>query len=322
MKKSLIALAALAAFGIASAQSTATISGKFRIAYDSNESAAGAKTQGVGVTDGDVVFGAVEDLGGGLKAAVSMAVRIRGRAQPTDSYAADATPDVRGRDASISLTGGFGTVSAGAVDVGFLHSAALTSAPTHGLDDNVVILKGNNFDFVKYTTPSISGLTLSVAQLDAPTAGGAQSTALTQDAMVLGAAYANGPLSIVADYSAFGDNGVTAATRADDRLRFAAKYDLGVAVVGFGRSSLTLANNVKRTETVGSVTVPVGAMVYGLNIANSSTDLVTGTNKGMEAIAQYNLSKRTYVAAAYQRTTAAAAATDGKLFRVQIGHAF
>jgi len=321
MKKSLIALAALAAFGTASAQSTATISGKFRIAYESNESAAGAKTQGVGVSDGDVVFGAVEDLGGGLKAAVSMAVRIRGRGQATDTYAADATPDVRGRDSSISLTGGFGTVSAGSIDIGFLHSAALTTAYTHGLDDDVVILKGNNYDFVKYTAPAISGLTLSVAQLDAVGAGGAQTTALTQDAMVLGAAYANGPLSAVADYTAFGDNAVT-ATRGDDRLRFAAKYDFGVAVVGFGRSSLTYSTGAKRTETVGSVTVPVGAMVYGLNLANSSTDGVTGTNKGLEAIAQYNLSKRTFVAAAYQRTTALSAAADSTKFRVAIGHSF
>jgi hypothetical protein len=321
MKKSLIALAALAAFGTASAQSTATISGKFRIAYESNEASDGAKTAGVGVSDGDVVFGAVEDLGGGLKAAVSMAVRIRGRGQATDSYAATAVPDVRGRDSSISLTGGFGTISAGSVDVGFLHSAALTSAVTHGLDDDVVILKGNNSDFVKYTTPSISGFTFSVAQLDAVGAGGAQSTATTQDAMVFGATYANGPLSVVADYSAYGDNAVT-ATRGDDRLRFAAKYDLGVAVVGFGRSSLTYSTGNKRTETVGSVTVPVGAMAYGLNLANSTTDGTAGTNKGLEAVAQYNLSKRTFVAAAYQRTTAAGAATDGTKFRVQIGHSF
>jgi hypothetical protein len=296
------------------------LSGKFRIAYENNETAAAAKTQGVGVSDGDIVFGAVEDLGGGLKAAVSMAVRLRGRGAATDGTD-PGNPDVRGRDSSISLSGGFGTVSAGSVDVGFLHSAALTSAPTHGLDDDVVILKGNNYDFVKYTSPSVSGLTFSVAQLDAVGGGGAQSTAATQDAMVLGAAYANGPLSVVADYSAYGDNAVT-ATRGDDRLRFAAKYDLGVAVVGFGRSSLTYSTGNKRTETVGSVTVPVGAMAYGLNLANSSTDGTAGTNKGLEAVAQYNLSKRTFVAAAYQRTTAAGATADGTKFRVQIGHSF
>ena len=85
---------------------------------------------------------------------------------------------------------------------------------------------------------------------------------------------------------------------------------------------MSLANGNDRTETVGSVTVPMGALSLGLNLASSKTDGTAGTNKGTEAVAQYALSKRTYVAAAYQKTTAAGASADGKKFRVQIGHSF
>ena len=56
MKKSLIALAALAAFGTASAQSTVTINGKFGASYTSNTSNAGVKANGLAMQDGDVNF--------------------------------------------------------------------------------------------------------------------------------------------------------------------------------------------------------------------------------------------------------------------------
>ena len=62
-----------------------TISGKLRFGYESATSAANAKTSGVGVTDGNVIFAAVEDLGGGLKATASMDVRVRGRDNATDA---------------------------------------------------------------------------------------------------------------------------------------------------------------------------------------------------------------------------------------------
>ena len=70
MKKTLIALAALASVS-AFAQSSVTISGKLRYAYITNSSTASGtttKAAGIGRTDGDVVFTATEDLGGGLKA--------------------------------------------------------------------------------------------------------------------------------------------------------------------------------------------------------------------------------------------------------------
>ena len=115
MKKTLVAFAALALVGAASAQSNASVSGKFGFAYGAYNytNTSGVitlvKRNGFEVTDGNVTFAASEDLGGGMKAGVSMDVRVRGR-----GVAASGTVD--GRDAYVYLSGGFGELKAGAVD--------------------------------------------------------------------------------------------------------------------------------------------------------------------------------------------------------------
>ena len=131
MKKTLVAIAALALVGAASAQSTVNLTGKFRFAYqafNNGTGAANAKSNGFAVTDGDVVFAAVEDLGGGLKAGATMAVRVRGRATtstasatavvaPATTLAGSASgAPVDGRDATVFLMGGFGSLVGGAVE--------------------------------------------------------------------------------------------------------------------------------------------------------------------------------------------------------------
>lgn len=354
MKKTLVALAVLAATGTAFAQSSVTVSGKYRIAYESNENLDSTKTQGVGVTDGDIVFGSVEDLGAGMKASVSMALRLRGRSSSLDNVP-DSNPGVRPRDASVSLSGGFGTVTMGSIDIGFLHSAGLTSLPTHGLDASIsattvgraVILLGGNADILRYTSPSMSGFNVSVAVLDTVGGGGAESLNASADATVLGARYSAGPVLAVADYTTWDANALPASRAPDNRFRIAGNYNLGVAVLGLGYSDLKYANGGKRTETVASVTVPMGQISFGLNLARAERDQapnpfsttatplanMNGTNEGTEAIVKYDLSKRTFLAAAYQATkvanaVAAAAGTGGSpktesnAFRIQIGHSF
>lgn len=75
MKKSLVALAALAAVGVASAQSTTTISGQFRLGFKSD--ANGLNTVTPDQTSGNVMnFDVVEDLGGGLSAVANAQLRF------------------------------------------------------------------------------------------------------------------------------------------------------------------------------------------------------------------------------------------------------
>lgn len=122
----LSALAAVAATGAAFAQ-TVTLSGKLAFGYEANQAwSTGAKTNGLQVTDGDFVLGVTEDLGAGLKASADMAVKSRGRGT-----------SIEGRDAKISLSGGFGTVTIGAIEAanGILGLGG-AGAPTLGLDNN------------------------------------------------------------------------------------------------------------------------------------------------------------------------------------------
>ncbi|MEY3461533.1 MAG: hypothetical protein RLZZ03_1186, partial [Pseudomonadota bacterium] len=120
MKKSLIALAALAAFGTASAQSTVAITGTFNAAFQ--KSTTGATS--ADLVDSNLVFTAVEDLGGGLKATASSAFQANGRQDITSTNAVTSSAvanqakkdGVYGRNAFVALSGGFGAVSIGRLE--------------------------------------------------------------------------------------------------------------------------------------------------------------------------------------------------------------
>jgi Gram-negative porin len=279
------------------------------------------------VTDGHFNMTAVEDLGGGLKATAAMEVLSRGR---------DTT--VSGRNASLSLAGNFGSVMVGSIEAGNgILGLGGAGAPVYGLDDGVTLAAASNVDIIKYTAPAMNGLTFSVSATDAtaattsaavtgtPDTLGMGSTATTQDSTGFGVGYAAGPLAAAADYTSYGANAAVAAagkTLADNRTRVSASYDLGMAKVGFGYQTATNVANVSKKEQLFGVAVPMGALTLGLNIASSKTDGVAGTNKGTDLGAKYALSKRTFIAAAYQNTKAAGAAASANKYRIQLGHAF
>ncbi|MEY3782232.1 MAG: hypothetical protein RIS97_410, partial [Pseudomonadota bacterium] len=73
MKKTLLALAVVAASGAAFAQS-ATLSGSYAFGYQSATSAAGVRTAGIGTDTAAIALVATEDLGGGLKATAKVSL--------------------------------------------------------------------------------------------------------------------------------------------------------------------------------------------------------------------------------------------------------
>ena len=319
MKKTLIALAVLAASGAAFAQSSVTISGKLRYAYEATKSATGAKANGARVTDGDLNFAAVEDLGGGLKATAAMAYVSRGR-----------DTAITARDASLSLAGGFGSVMIGSVEAGNgIIGLGGAGAPVYGLDDGVTLAGASNVDIIKYTSPAFNGFTFSVNTTDATTVLGQESVAATVDSTGFGVNYANGPLTAAADVTNYGRNAYVPSTAAqiaagvpDSRTRISANYNLGVATVGAGFQTSTNVANLKNTQQIFGVSVPMGAFVLGAVAASSKMDGVVGTNKGTDLGVQYNLSKRTFLAGHYQTTKAAGATASASKYRVQLAHAF
>jgi len=323
MKKTLIALAAVVATGAAFAQSSVNLTGKLRFAYEFADAAGpGGKANGIGVTDGDWNIGVVEDLGGGMKAGANMALRLRGRDAATDG--ASTGLGARPRDSSMYLSGGFGTVLVGAIETGNGILPLVTAGgPTYyGLDNGAQLAGASNSDILQYTSPAIMpGLTARVATLDTVGANGAQSTATTQDANLIGVNYAAGNLSVAADFTTYGMNAAV-APGADSRTRLSANYNFGVARVGLGYQTAEDTANVSKNEFAIGVSMPFDAWVVGAVYASSKTEGVAGNNTGVDFAAQYNLSKRTYLALQYQTTKAAGAADSANKYRVQIAHSF
>jgi predicted porin len=303
-----------------------TLSGKMRFAYeatDTTTSGTAVKANGLRVTDGNFTLSSTEDLGAGLKVVASMDVQSRGR---------DTT--VAGRDASITVMGGFGSVTIGSVEAGNgIIGLGGAGAPVYGMD-GTVISGASNVDLLKYTSPELmAGLKVSFTTLDNTAAGtstlGMGSTSDAQDATVVGVTYAAGPLAVAADITNYGRNGIAAATTvADDRTRVSASYDLGVAKIGYGYqvAATTATTNNKTKQQIIGVSVPMGALTLGLNYATSQADGATKA-KGTDLGAKYDLSKRTYIAVHMQNLTdtsgsAVAAGNDLSKYRVQLSHAF
>lgn len=342
MSKLIVALAALASVGIASAQSTVTLSGKFGVAQQQAIGAVG----GLAVTDGDVRFTAVEDLGGGLKATASMELRVRGRGNVDAGPAAcsnvafDAAdyPDgkipkgalvdcpaandgVGGRNATVGLSGGFGSVTLGAVEAGNgIMGLGFAGAPVSlatGYDG--AILSGvANVDWFAYTTPAVfPGLTATVQRIDSIGApGGGRGTS----ANLVGANYVTGPVAAAVDFTKFSNDRT--------RVRASASYNLGVAKLGIG-----FEDNKKNgiysdgSQLAMGVSVPMGAItlgaVYAVNKEGSST-LGDGKAQGWGIGADYALSKRTALNVSYGDRTKLAGVADnnGDQYRIRLMHSF
>jgi len=321
MKKTLIALAVLAVSSAAMAQSSVSLTGKLRFAYGSSKADTGAKSSGVGVTDGDWNIAAVEDLGGGLKAGANMSLRLRGRDAATDAISGASATDGNGsrpRDSSMYLTGAFGTVTVGAVEAGNAMWGGVTAgAPTYiGLDNGTTLAAASNTDILQYTSPTMSGVSFKLATLDAVGANGAQNGGAT---MNYGLNFANGPFTAALDYTSYGSS---VAATADSRTRISASYDLGVARIGVGMQNAGNGAAADKSERAFGVSVPMGPWLLGAVYASSKTDGATNNNTGYDMAAQYNLSKRTYVALQSQSTKTAGATKSATTTRVQLAHSF
>ena len=329
MKKSLIALAVLAAFGTAYAQSTATISGKFGVGVGKGF---GSDTN-VQVSDGNVTVAAVEDLGGGMKAGASIDMRTRGREQNV----ATTTGQEIGRDATVYVSGGFGTVALGSVESGNgimgLGLGGAQQSLVSGWDGAILSAAAYN-NILQYTSPSISGFNVSLTHVDsigtvgvtttkAATASGAPITVNTEtglSAQQIGATYNDGPISASADYAVFANN--TGATTKSNRTRTraSAAYDMGVIKIGVGvednkglvyqsSTSTTVSTNAtyKGNQMIIGASLPVGPLLLGAGYARNSENgvLVGDTSNGDEVAkgwlvsANYSLSKRTTLLGTY-----------------------
>lgn len=144
MKKTLLALAAVTAMGVASAQ--VTLSGSVAVAVQNTVAASAAKFD---LADADINLSAKEDLGGGMT--VKAATSISNEAMRGNGTTANNT--------SLVLDGGFGTVAYN----NLLSGKAKMSAGVSAEDDMSDLMGGySTVNVFSYTLPAIAGVRVGV----------------------------------------------------------------------------------------------------------------------------------------------------------------
>jgi len=302
MKKSLIALAALAAVTAASAQSTATLSGTYRFAYqkdlsasyrsattNSNVQQVGGNSsasatapadlsirtgQGLVVTDASFKLEAVEQLEDGMKASFDVLFE-------TSSFRGAA---VTRADSGIGLSTGMGNIALRNTRGSDLITGIGSSAVNipDGLYDSSGIVSRSAIDTFTYTAPAIMGVTTSVTYLesnDGPiNLAGTNAVPANTAAYVLGAAYANGPISIRTAYKSRPDN-LTASSGLTPKANFEAAlaYDLGVAKVAYAFDGATSSG----TSTAAAGTANAAGTNLTAAEAQAIANLATKTAHGV-----------------------------------------
>jgi len=344
MKKTLVAFAALAVVGAASAQSSVTLYGRIDASIASQKTTVGGATvpatAAVGST-ANLVTGAVtaavpakaggdvgvqirsgghtgsrwglkgsEDLGGGLKANFQLEQGFN-----VDNGEASSTRQFH-RQAWVGVSGGFGSLQVGRqYDItdnmyGNYDPTGYSGYSAMGYAFNVGCTTGGSGDCVgrqdntvMYTTPAMGGL--SIAAMWAP---GEDKSTVASAGKVYGimANYANGPLGVGLGWQSNKGQGGSATAKARTDMNLGASYDLGVA-----KLYAQIENGKNKNGTVGKDTgyqlgavMPMGAASLTASYAYEKQKIAGSKfsdSKAFALLAKYDLSKRTYVYAAYLR---------------------
>ncbi len=333
MKKSLIALAAVAAVSGAFAQSSVTIYGRMDVGMNNQKTtltetgAAAVFYKGNnlvnedGLSTGLLGFRGTEDLGGGLKANFIHEMDL--------DMDVGALGVAAGRDSTLGLSGGFGEIRLGRsytpmfTTIGMSDVFGTTGAGTanqYGMAATGVRVSNAVF----YTSPNFGGVTvrLMAAQNNAQTQASVGNAGKTS-AQGMSVTFAAGKLSLSAAmgsekgssidrigavFATSAANATTAGTPvANANAKYtgsaiSGQYDFGVAKVFAGYISskdddnTTVANDeLKSTETNLGVAVPMGAITLMAGVGKNKATEAGVSAKGTDVAfgVTYALSKRT-----------------------------
>ena len=279
MKKSLIALAVLAASGVAMAQSSVTLSGKANIGIQKTGDNKAALTGGADGSDSRLIFRGTEDLGGGLKANFHFETGFK----PDTGNLDNTANKLFQRGAWAGLSGGFGEVRMGRqYTIGFFGSIgnmpSTYSDPQLGVGLGFNGMASRNDDQIQYWSPNFGGVQLRAStQLKGDTGTGARNNEIALN-------YANGPLTVNLTYA-------DVSTAAENPMGLNAAYNFGVATVAAGIVKTATNQDGAFIRAV----VPMGATSLFAGYANNSDTKTNAYDIG----AFYSLSKRTRLYAIY-----------------------
>nr|WP_315465132.1 porin [uncultured Rhodoferax sp.] len=285
MKKTLIALAALAASGVALAQ--VTVTGTYAIGYKQSSNAgtsssrnavlagvadnfvggtggnAAGESSGLGIDTSSVTFAASEDLGSGMKIAASMNIDTLNRAS------------VVGGDSSLKLTTSVGRLTLQTYKPVDYLSGGISGVGGAGLDDKVFSARVNR-DAVGFDT-KLGPVFVGYSHLEAgPTkkdtsaalglgvGGSGEAGTVAQRLNSFSVTYVGGPLIANLNYLSYDNRGTTDATF-KDTIRTAGSYDAGFAKFGAGYSVTTTMAGATVTDTFVAASRSTGAWTFGAN---------------------------------------------------------
>ena len=285
MKKTLIALAAVAATSAAFAQSSVTIDGFVTLGVENVDSLAVSSTTGaVTKTNGtsklnaanganQIRFRGTEDLGGGLKANFTLAQRFSPESGLNDGTA-NKRPTFQG-ESTVGLSGGFGSVKLG---------RALTAlqGPINATDPWGTWTVGSTAAFV-------SGYSTDKNQDDGAGLG-------RTDGIFYNSPSFNG-FSVAATLG-LKSAAVTNPNNAKNLISLWGSYASGPLMIGGGYGKVELVNGSESKNFNLMAVVPLGAVTIKSGYAQTKFETATPIDPKTTKFAlgaEYRLSKRTYL---------------------------
>ena len=327
------------------------MTGYFEYHYRATTDVAGNGAGGFGTDGSELFFNASDDLGGGLKAAVSMGIAGADRSSESGNFnGTGQNSAVIGLDGFITIgSESLGTFKLGTTQPGDYLSGGIAGVAGYGWDgqlydglsnrDSVGYSKGFGpvkASFTYYEPAKIVGE-------GTGTYGGAGNSGTNQRKNSYGLTYESGPLAANLSFGTYDQSGNTATTAAGyltNVYDLSAAYDFGVAKVGAGVEKKTF-NVGTRQDTLLGVSFPVGALTLGAQVGQRSFSGVQtgGTSNGSNlqadasgngsvnataVTAKYALSKRTYVGAKYSSwgTSAVSGVSNSNQTDLYIGSSF
>ena len=334
MKKSLVALAVLAASGASFAQ--VSVTGALGFSYQKNANpAGGAANHGMVMSDGKIGFSATEDLGGGMKITAASGFDLKGR-----------DTAIGARDASLTLATSAATFVLGAIErcgrIDNVAGAPVSLASAHDSGNGGPLAYGTfaldgtcaNVDTAGASF-GMGPLSLAASYNEVGAGGGAGSAGSNRASYyLLSADYASGPFAVGLEYRAAKADSTGAALQTaavyHDGLAttsLSGSYDMGMLKIGAG---VQVANHNTPSQYTLSVAAPVGDKVtVGLAYSNraavtadasyfaASAKSVNGTGIGMN----YALGKMTTINASYS-TYSGAETLMGNEYRIRLLKSF
>jgi len=344
MKKTLIALAAVAATSAAFAQSSVTIDGFVTLGVEnvdtlSADAATGVVTKANGTSKLNAANGAnqlrfrgTEDLGGGLKAHFTLAQRFSPESGLNDGTK-NGRPTFQG-ESTVGLSGGFGGIKLGRAltalggpinntDPWGTWTVGSTAALGTGFQSDKNQPDGAGIgrtDGIFYNSPNFGGFT--VAATVGLKAAAVTDANNTKNLVSLWANYANGPLTVGGGYEQNRQN--------DDVTALLAIYDFGAFKLGAGYGKVDLAAPVAANGLTGTknfnlmAAVPFGAVTLKAGYSQTKADATIDTKTTKFALGgEYRMSKRTYLYTTVARSKLSAV-TSGTAtgFDLGVSHSF